>query len=255
MKLFYRKFGEGQPLIILHGLFGQSDNWNSLARQFSELDNAIYTVDLRNHGLSPHSEEWTYQSMSDDILELITDLKLKDVILIGHSMGGKLAMQFAMLHPELLKKLIVVDIAPKYYPPHHGEILKALNSVDFNVVKNRKDAEAILSESISDMGTKQFLLKNIYWKEDGLLAWRFNLDVITRKIETVGQETPNYSVCNTPTLFIRGERSKYILDTDLQQINTLFPFSEIKTIAQAGHWVHAEKPVDFFEVVVDFVNS
>jgi esterase len=255
MKLFYRKFGEGQPLIILHGLFGQSDNWNSLARQFSELGNAVYTVDLRNHGLSPHSDEWTYQSMSDDILELINDLDLKEVILIGHSMGGKVAMQFAMNHPELLNKLIVVDIAPKYYPPHHGDILKALNAVDFNVVKNRKDAEALLSEYISDMGTKQFLLKNIYWKEDGLLAWRFNLDVITRKIETVGQETPNYSSCNTPTLFIKGERSKYILDADLQQINDLFPSSEIKTIEGAGHWVHAEKPTDFFETVVGFLNS
>ena len=255
MKLFYRKFGEGRPFIILHGLFGQSDNWNSLARQFSELGNAVYTVDLRNHGLSPHSEEWTYQSMSDDILELINDLELKDVILIGHSMGGKVAMQFAMQHHELLKKLIVVDIAPKYYTPHHGDILKALNAIDFNVVKNRKDAEAILSESISDMGTKQFLLKNIYWKEDNLLAWRFNLDVIRRKIETVGQETPNYSICNNPTLFIKGERSKYISDSDLQQINNLFPFAEIKTIAQAGHWVHAEKPVDFFETVIDFINS
>lgn len=255
MKLFYRKFGEGQPLIILHGLFGQSDNWNSLARQFSELGNAVYTVDLRNHGLSPHSEEWTYQSMSDDVLELINDLDLKEVILIGHSMGGKVAMQFAMNHPELLKKLIVVDIAPKYYPPHHGDILKALNAVDFNVVKNRKDAEAILSEYISDLGTKQFLLKNIYWKEDGLLAWRFNLEVINRKIETVGQETPNYSVCNVHTLFIKGERSKYVLVSDLQQINDLFPLSEIKTIEGAGHWVHAEKPLDFFETVAKFIKS
>lgn len=257
MKLFYRKFGEGQeqPLLILHGLFGQSDNWNSLARQFSELGNAVYTVDLRNHGLSPHSEEWTYQSMSDDILELINDLDLKEVILIGHSMGGKVAMQFAMNSPELLKKLIVVDIAPKYYPPHHGDILKALNAVDFNVVKNRKDAEALLSEYISDMGTKQFLLKNIYWKEDGLLAWRFNLEVITKKIETVGQETPNYSTCNTPTLFIKGERSKYILEPDLQEIRTLFPFSEIKSIDGAGHWVHAEKPTDFFETVSAFIKS
>ncbi|MGB3947894.1 MAG: alpha/beta fold hydrolase [Bacteroidia bacterium] len=254
MKLFYRKFGEGQPLIILHGLFGQSDNWNSLARQFSELGNAVYTVDLRNHGLSPHREEWTYQSMSDDVLELITDLELKDVILIGHSMGGKVAMQFAMNSPELLKKLIVVDIAPKYYPPHHGDILKALNAVDFNVVKNRKDAEAILSEYISDLGTKQFLLKNIYWKEDGLLAWRFNLDVITRKIETVGQETPNYSTCKAPTLFIKGERSNYILESDLQHINDLFPFSQIKTIDGAGHWVHAEKPRDFFETVTTFIK-
>ncbi|MFY9309066.1 MAG: alpha/beta fold hydrolase [Bacteroidia bacterium] len=255
MKLFYRKVGQGQPLFILHGLFGQSDNWNSLARQFAEAGYEVYTVDLRNHGLSPHSETWNYQVMSDDILELMNDLNLENVFLLGHSMGGKVAMQFAIQNPERLQKLIVVDISPKYYPPHHGDVLKALNAVDFNVVKSRKEAETVLSEYIKDYGTKQFLLKNIYWKENGELDWRFNLEVISQKIETVGEETPESSVCITPALFIRGELSNYILDQDLLHIKSIFPFSNLETISKSGHWVHAEQPQDFFKTVVKFLES
>lgn len=171
MKLFYRKFGQGQPLIILHGLFGQSDNWNSLAKQFSEQGYEVYIVDQRNHGLSPHSDEWNYKVMSDDLLELIQDHQLNNVILIGHSMGGKTVMQFALEHEHLLDKLIVADIAPKYYPLHHQVVLQALEAVDFKTVKTRREAEEIMGRYISDFGTKQFLLKNIYWKDDGELAW------------------------------------------------------------------------------------
>lgn len=255
MKLFYRKSGEGKPLIILHGLFGQSDNWNTLARQFSDAGFEVYTVDLRNHGLSPHSEVWNYKVMSDDVLELITDLNLQDVILLGHSMGGKVAMEFALRHPEFLSKLIVVDIAPKYYTPHHQSILKALNDVDFNTVKSRKEAENILSKHITDLGTKQFLLKNIYWKENGQLDWRFNLKVITDQIETVGQETPENEICSIPTLFIRGENSNYIKDSDLDLIHSIFSSSSLKTISKSGHWVHAEQPIVFFETVKEFTEA
>lgn len=254
MKLFYRKYGQGQPLIILHGLFGQSDNWNTLARQFAEQNFEVYLVDLRNHGLSPHNDIFNYQVMSEDILELITDSNLQNVILLGHSMGGKIAMQFAIQHQDLLDKLIVVDIAPKYYPPHHKEVLDALNAVDFQIVKTRKEAENILSEYISDFGTKQFLLKNIYWKENGELDWRFNLKVISEQIENVGELTPNDTTCTTTTLFIRGEASNYILDEDLNLIQDIFPFSTLETIAAAGHWVHAEKPKEFFDCVMRFIK-
>lgn len=168
MKLFYRKFGQGQPLIILHGLFGQSDNWNSLAKQFSEQGFEVYIVDQRNHGLSPHSDEWNYKVMSEDIFELIDDLKLQNVILLGHSMGGKTVMQFALDHENMLDKLIVA-IAPKYYPLHHQIVLQALEAVDFKTIKTRREAEDILNTYITDFGTKQFLLKNIYWKENGEL--------------------------------------------------------------------------------------
>ncbi|MCE9540292.1 MAG: alpha/beta fold hydrolase [Bacteroidetes bacterium] len=255
MKLFYRKSGQGQPLIIMHGLFGQSDNWGTLGRQFAEQGFEVYLVDLRNHGLSPHSDVWNYQVMSDDILELINDNNLKHVILMGHSMGGKVAMQFAIQHPALLDKLIVVDIAPKYYPPHNLDVLKALNAVDFSIVKNRKEVESILSETLTNFGTKQFLLKNIYWKGDTELDWRFNLKVITDQLENVGEATPNTLSCGVPTLFIRGgEKSKYILDEDLDLIQEIFPHSSLATIEGAGHWVHAEKPKDFFDCVIGFIT-
>ena len=262
MKLFHRKFGEGnQPLIILHGLFGQSDNWNTLAKQFSEQGLEVYTVDQRNHGLSPHSDDWNYKVMSEDILELINDNQLKNVILLGHSMGGKTAMQFAINHPEYLNKLIVADIAPKHYPIHHQGVLEALHAVDFNVVKTRKEVEEVLSKYISDFGTKQFLLKNIFWLDDTEMAWRFNLNVITQEIENVGENVehigeamPKDIVCDVPSLFIRGENSNYILDDDINLIQEIFPNSILETIDGAGHWLHAEKPKEFFESVMKFVK-
>lgn len=254
MKLFYRKSGHGQPLIILHGLFGQSDNWNTLVKQFSENGFEVYAVDARNHGLSPHSDEWNYKVMSDDILELIKDNNLEDVIFMGHSMGGKVAMQFAIDHPQHLDKLIVVDIAPKYYPLHHQSVLAALQAVDFSVVKARREVEDVLSQYISDLGTKQFLLKNIYWKEDGELAWRFNLNVMVQKIENIGEATVSDKICDVTTLFIRGEKSNYILEEDIDLIQEIFPRSILETITDAGHWVHAEQPKAFFECVMKFIK-
>jgi esterase len=254
MKLFYRKSGHGQPLIILHGLFGQSDNWNTLVKQFSENGFEVYAVDARNHGLSPHSDEWNYKVMSDDILELIKDNNLEDVIFLGHSMGGKVAMQFAIVHPQHLDKLIVVDIAPKYYPLHHQSVLAALQAVDFSVVKARREVEDVLSQYISDLGTKQFLLKNIYWKENGELAWRFNLNVMVQKIENIGEATVSDKICDVTTLFIRGEKSNYILEEDIDLIQEIFPRSILETITDAGHWVHAEQPKAFFECVMKFIK-
>lgn len=254
MKLFFRKYGEGQPLIILHGLFGQSDNWNSLAKQFSETGFEVYVVDQRNHGLSPHSDEWNYKTMSDDLAEMIQDNNLKNAIVLGHSMGGKTAMYFAIENSHLVDQLIVVDIAPKYYPLHHQSVIEALTSIDFSVIKSRKEAESILSNYISDYGTKQFLLKNIYWTENGQLAWRFNLPVIVKNIENIGEATPTDKSVDIPTLFIRGEKSNYILDEDISLIQDIFPRSILETIPDAGHWVHAEKPKEFFEAVMKFIK-
>lgn len=254
MKLFYRKYGQGQPIIILHGLFGQSDNWNTLSKQFAESGFEVYTVDLRNHGLSPHSEIWDYEVMSSDVEELINDLSLKNVVLVGHSMGGKVAMELGVRNPRWLSKLIVVDIAPKYYAPHHQDVLNALNAVDFSVVKTRKEAEAILTQYINDFGTKQFLLKNIYWKENGDLDWRFNLKVIDDTIDIVGKQIDKNTKCEIPALFIRGGLSRYILDEDIDLIQQVFPLSRLVTIAEAGHWVHAEKPKEFFEVIIRFIT-
>jgi len=254
MKLHYRKYGSGQPMIILHGLFGQSDNWNSLAKQFSENGFEVYAADQRNHGLSPHSDKWDYQVMADDLRELIEDHQLKNVVLIGHSMGGKTVMQYTLQHPGNVDKLIVVDIAPKYYPPQHPSVIKGLSAVDFNVVKTRKEVEAILSEYIDDFGTKQFLLKNVYWKEDGRLDWRFNLKVMLEKMENVGSPVTSDNSVDVPALFIRGAKADYVLDADIDLIQELFPRSMLETIEGSGHWVHAEKPKEFFESVMRFVK-
>jgi esterase len=258
MKLHSRKIGEGTPLIILHGLFGSSDNWQTLGKHFSEKGFAVYLVDLRNHGRSPHSDEWNYKVMSDDVLELMNDNAIDKAIVIGHSMGGKTAMQLAVEHPDRLIKLVVVDIAPKKYNSTQKDVAEALQRVDLDSVTSRKEAEEILNEGIDDTGTKQFLLKNLYWKEGEKekLAWRFNLDVIANKIEEASDELNwNGTPCNVDTLFIRGERSNYIRNEDFERIKEIFPHAVIETISGAGHWVHSEKPVEFFERIIDFLGN
>ena len=259
MKLFYRKLGEGKPIVILHGLFGQSDNWNSFGKLLKENGYAVYLVDARNHGHSPHSEEWNYQVMSDDLYELIkNDIKDEKIVLIGHSMGGKTAMTVAVEHPELLEKLIIVDIAPKYYRPQHKDILNALNGIDLNILQNRKEAEAIVSKYISDMGTKLFLLKNLYRNDvspnNTTFNWRFNLKVISSLIENVGEAIKEETACEVPTLFVKGGNSNYILNNDAKMINDIFNNNTIETIADAGHWLHAEKPKEFLKKVIDFIR-
>lgn len=255
MQLAFRKYGSGQPLLILHGLFGQSDNWNSLAKRFGENGFEVYTIDQRNHGLSPHSEEFSYDLMAADIKEFIEEHKLQNVILLGHSMGGKTAMFFALKYKNVLDKLIVADMAPIKYPPHHSDVLKALHSVDFSKITNRKEAEALLNEYISDFGTKQFLLKNIYWKDtvNNVMDWRFDLASITVNYDEILAPVPEGS-CETISLFLRGERSKYVTDAEIPEIKKRFPNSTVETVKDAGHWLHAERPDAFYESVMRFIG-
>lgn len=256
MKLAYREYGSGKPLIILHGLFGQSDNWNTIAKKFAAQNLRVFTVDQRNHGLSPHSDIWDYEAMANDLHEFILKHNLKNPVLLGHSMGGKTVMFHEMLHPGIASKIIIADIAPRAYESRHDEVLKALNCVKFDSITTRKQAEEILNIHIEDFGTKQFLLKNIYWKnaETGLMDWRFNLKVISEEYDKVGVEIP-YGHSNVPSLFIKGGNSHYISDTDEADIKSRFPNAEIKTIPGAGHWVHAEKPNEFFEIVMGFIQE
>ena len=250
MKLHYRKYGEGQPLIILHGLFGSSDNWQTLGKKFAE-NFEVYLVDQRNHGHSPKSNEFNYQLLSDDLYKLITDLELENITLIGHSMGGKTVMHFAQEHPLFIKKLIVVDIGPKAYPMHHDIILAGLNSLDLSAIKSRGQADKQLSKFIEDIGVKQFLLKNLYWIEKGQLGWRINIPVLEKKMPDILAAIPD-KIVETHTLFIRGEKSNYIVEDDFQSIYDQFPNSEIETIYDAGHWVHAENPFSFYNMVLEF---
>ncbi|MDQ3191316.1 MAG: alpha/beta fold hydrolase [Bacteroidota bacterium] len=257
MKLNFKKSGTGQPLIILHGLFGSLDNWQTLGKQFA-VKFTVFLVDQRNHGQSPHSDKWNYQVMADDLDEFITMENIKDPIVVGHSMGGKTAMLHAVQNPKKIKKLIVADMAPRQYEPHHEQILAALNAVDFDKISSRKEAEDILAEYINDFGTKQFLLKNLYWKdvENKKLSWRFNLEAISNNIEDVGKAIPQDKPAkNLPVLFIRGGKSNYVTERDNDSIKKIFPTAEIKTIENAGHWLHAEAPEEFYQMVIEFANN
>lgn len=254
MKLHFRKFGEGAPLIILHGLFGSSDNWQTLGKKFAENNFSVYLVDLRNHGHSAHSSEHNYTMMNEDVLELINHENISPVSIIGHSMGGKTAMQLALNRPGKISKLIVVDIAPKKYPSHNSEIVKTLLTVDLEKIKTRKEVEKILSEKINDYGSLQLLLKGLYWKENNQLDWRFNLKVISENLEKMNESISANNSFEKPTLFIRGEKSNYISDEDIPLIEKYFPQSEIKTASASGHWVHADNPKWFLETVLEFLK-
>ena len=198
MKLNFKKIGKGKPLLILHGLFGSSDNWGSLGKKFAE-NNLVYLVDLRNHGRSPHSKEMSYDLMADDLLELIQDENINSPIILGHSMGGKAALLFAEKYPKYLEKLIVADIGIKAYPMHHDEILKGLNSVKLHEISSRNQAQQSIQSHIENLGIQQFLLKNLYWIEKGKLAWRMNLKQIEINIEEILKEI-NIGNSNLKTL-------------------------------------------------------
>lgn len=245
--------GEGKPMVIIHGFLGMNDNWKSLGTQFAAQGFQVHALDLRNHGKSFHSSDFSYEIMVEDIKQYCDFHHLKDVILLGHSMGGKVAMLLASTYPDLVSKLIVADIGPKYYPPHHQTILEGLNAIDFSEQPSRSDAEEILSTYIKDFGTRQFLLKNLYWETPEQLAFRFNLPVFIEKIDVVGTALPFENTFSKPTLFLRGDKSNYIEDADFEMIRYHFPDSKIETIKNAGHWLHAENPKDFYDAVMRFL--
>ena len=246
--------GKGMPLIILHGFLGMSDNWKSLGTLYANEGYEVHMLDLRNHGKSFHADEFNLNVMSIDVLKYCQYHNLSSVSIIGHSMGGKVAMLFASNYPELVEKLIVADIGPKYYPPHHQDILAALNAVDFSTQPDRANVEEVLSQFIPDFGTRQFLMKNLYWIQPGQLAFRFNLSVFNKKIESIGEELAEDLYFDRPTLFIRGGTSNYILDSDMPSIKKFFPASELITIPKVGHWLHAENPKLFFQFTSEFLK-
>jgi esterase len=255
MKLNYKEFGEGyQPLIIIHGLFGSLDNWLTIAKAFAN-NRRIFLIDQRNHGKSPHSDDFSYQEMASDLKEFIHHNNLKNVSILGHSMGGKTAMLFASLHPTMIEKLIIVDIGPKYYPPHHKTIINALTSLDLSTLKSRGEADKEIAKSIKDSGIRQFLLKNLGRNEHKEFEWKINLPVIVKNIENVGEGLSISSHFNGSTLFIRGDRSDYILDEDVDEIQEQFPNSQLLTIQGAGHWVHAEQPEALYNAITNFLSE
>ena len=253
MKLYARVYGEGRPLIILHGLFGMSDNWQSHAKNFSELGFQVHVPDQRNHGQSPCSDEFSYATMADDLEEYMGDHGLDKACIIGHSMGGKVAMLFAATRPEKVEKLVVVDIAPKAYPVHHQAYIDAMNGLDLNAISTRKEADVAMQKSVDNFAIRQFLLKSLYWKEKGVLAWRFNLKAIEANIGMVGEKLFEDAEFSGETLFIRGAQSGYIKPEDEDLIYHHFPLATIYTIQNAGHWVHAEAAEEFSDTVSRFL--
>jgi esterase len=243
MKLFFKTLGEGQPLLILHGLFGSADNWQTHAKKLSE-NFKVYLIDQRNHGHSMHSDIMSYDAMAGDLYDLIAEEGLRDVMMIGHSMGGKTILRFGQQYSFLIDRMIVADMGMKQYPPHHDLVFKGLFAVDVSNCTDRKQAEERLSEHVKDFSTRQFLLKNLFWKEPGKLDWRFNLEVLFQQREELMKGLPDEKIA-CDTLFLRGGLSNYVLEADFSEIERVVPNSSFETIEAAGHWLHAEAPEEF----------
>lgn len=254
MGLNFKKYGEGKDyLIILHGLFGSLDNWQALGKEFGKYF-TTYIVDQRNHGKSPHFDEHNYSLMASDLKDFLEEHGIEETNLLGHSMGGKTVMQFSIQEPQFIKRMIVADIAPKYYPPHHQDVISALESVNFSLQTDRKKVQLKIEETLSDKGVVQFLMKGLTWVSRNQLGWKFNLKVLSEQIENIGEELEGFAYFTNPTLFLRGENSDYITLEDIDTIEEIFPMAQYATIENSGHWMHAENPKRFFEETLNFLK-
>lgn len=265
-KLNYKVYGKGKPLIVMHGLYGSSDNWVSIARDLMD-DYTVYLLDMRNHGLSPHTTELNYTLMTDDLLEFMNDRGLYSSIIMGHSMGGKVAMSFASLYPEKVQKLIVVDISPRGYSSldgdkqfdEHTTILGALRDISLNTLASRKEADELIKDKITSEGVRMFLLKNLVRTKENTFYWRMNLPVLMESLPNIivglESEFDDLSLFENPVLFVKGGNSYYIQEKDILMINELFKQVRVEIIEGASHWVHAEKKEEFIRIVRQFLNN
>lgn len=256
MELFYRHYGSGYPLIILHGIFGVSDNWVSFARSIAR-KYEVFIPDQRNHGQSPHDPAFNYFALCSDLNDFIIHNKLDEPIILGHSMGGKVAMRFALENPEMVKALILADISLRSYQRryHHLDMIDAMLSVDFTKTQTREDVERLLEPKIKEFHVRQFAMKNLYRRErSGQFAWRLNLDAINLNMDGIFEGIQSKEIFNKPALFVRGGSSDYVKYEDFDQIYRNFPKADIKTIEGAGHWIHAEKPKVFLKIVEGFLK-
>lgn len=253
MKLFHQIYGNGEPLIIMHGLFGTYENWGTQIKALSEHFQVV-AVDMRNHGRSGHDPIMDYPSMAADIVELMDDLSIENAHILGHSMGGKAAMQLALNYPDRIRKLIVVDIAPVEYSPHHQDVFAGLYAIQLDQLKSRSEADKQLAQHVAEPGVRAFLLKNLYRNTEKQFDWRMNLDVLHDQYDTIGA-APQGSPFQGKTLFIKGGESNYILPEHKDQVLSLFPNTGYKLMQGAGHWPHAEKPSIFGKIVLGFLEN
>lgn len=255
MLLHSNIIGKGKPFLLLHGFLGMGDNLKTLGQSISASGFEVHIIDARNHGRSFHAEEFSYDVMTADLKRYVDHYQLSEVIILGHSMGGKAAMSFATMFPNLVNKLIVADIAPRYYPVHHDAILKGLFELNNTDLSTRSEADDILAKFVPDLGTRQFLLKNLYWTKNKTLKLRMNLDVLTEKVSVVGEPLSVGAKFEKPTLFIIGDKSEYVSPSDLTDIKNHFPNYKLEKVLNAGHWLHAENPQEFFDKVMAFVQN
>lgn len=252
--LNFRELGQGPALIILHGLFGSLDNWLTLGRRLAT-DFSVYLVDQRNHGRSPHTDQLTYPLMADDLLTFFDQHGIRQASVLGHSMGGKTAMQFALDHPDRCEALLVADMSPRAYAAGHEDIFAALEQVNPQSLSDRDEAEAILSQHIVESEVRQFLMKNLSRNKGGSLSWKMNLPVIRKEYEHILEPVGSDFTYDGPACFIRGGLSNYISEADRPKIQSLFPRAEFIDIPGAGHWLHADQPDLFYKAVQDFLHG
>ena len=253
MGLNFKQYGQGEPLIILHGLLGSLDNWQTLAREFAK-EYSVFTIDLRNHGRSFHNDIMDYPSLANDIAEFMNEHWIYNANVLGHSMGGKTAMQLALDFPELVQKLIVVDIAPKVYVGGHQPLFDAMLNLDVNHLQSRSEADLQLKSSIPNDNIRLFLLKNLSRNKLGGYRWKSNLNAIVNNYSKILENIDGDIPSDIPTLFIKGGNSDYI-DDDEEIIKAYFSNAKIEIIEGAGHWVHAEKPKKLAQIVLDFLKE
>jgi len=255
VRLNFREYGAGDPpLIILHGLFGSAENWHTIARRM-EGRRRIIAADLRNHGDSPHDDVFTFPAMASDVAELLDLEGIASADILGHSLGGKVAMELALARPELVSHLVVVDIAPKRYRPHNVDLKDAMLSIDLAAVGSRRDAEGQLAKRVENRTIRLFLLKNLDRDDEGAYRWRMNLEGVSSNFEETGQPIAGGRSFEGPVLFLRGDRSDYVNEEeDEPLIHALFPNALIRTVHEATHWVHADQPDQVIDAVEDFLS-
>jgi esterase len=254
MKLFAKILGQGEPLVILHGLFGSLNNWNTLGQKFAE-DFTVFLVDQRNHGRSPHDPVHSYEVMAQDLLEFFEEHAISAAHLVGHSMGGKTAMEFALSHSDRVKKLVVVDMSPGATAPTHDTIFEALTSLHLGQFTSRESIDEALKRQIPDETVRQFLLTNLKRDEGGGFAWKMNLDALNRNYGEMNRGIENGRKFQGRTLFLAGGNSSYVTEEDVSSIKALFPRVQFRSVPGVGHWVHAEAPDQFLTLVRDFISS
>jgi pimeloyl-ACP methyl ester carboxylesterase len=257
MKLNFRTYGEGKPMLILHGIFGISDNWVTFGKRVAELGYKVYILDQRNHGKSPHHDVFNYYALTEDLVEFAEQQKIEKPIILGHSMGGKVAMRYTLENPEDVRALIIVDTSMRTYVSHthHRALIDAMKSVDFDKIESRGDVEDHLSKQISSKRIVQFLIKNLFWKEKDRLDWRINLEAIDLNLDAMYDGVFYSTIFKKPALFVRGGQSNYIIEEDIPDIKKNFPNMDLATIDEGTHWVHADDPEAFYKHVSDFLEK